>query len=39
MTIIITESQLKKIILEQESSDFQDYFNKLKGEKINKIFG
>ena len=34
MTIIITESQLKKIILEQESSDFQDYFDKLKGEKI-----
>ena len=34
MRIIITESQLKKIILEQESSDFQDYFNKLSGKKI-----
>ena len=34
MRLIITESQLKKIILEQESSDFQDYFNKLKGKEI-----
>jgi hypothetical protein len=34
MRIIITESQLKKIILEQESSDFQGYFNKLKGKEI-----
>ena len=34
MKIIITESQLKKIILEQESSNFQDYFNNLKEKNI-----
>ena len=29
MKIVITESQLKKIIIEQEVSDFQDYFDEL----------
>jgi hypothetical protein len=34
MRIIITESQLEKIIIEQESSNFQDYFNELKKKNI-----